>query len=189
MRVNDAKQGTLFIENILIALWAGCLFGTLHSVWALMIFLDTPPKPPSPPSTQTFFSLPPPYHPAALWDIVVVIYLPSLIVTIILTLRRRGTNVNRRLMKGNETFLATELKSVKFQHSPILHLICLPLPWGKQICFTIVWGCAEILPWNQMIYRISDKARGLKNSSFDEIQCYLMGRHYQLSREVGARRS
>ena len=20
------------------------------------------------------------------------------------------------------------------------------LPWGKQICFTIVWGCAEILP-------------------------------------------
>ena len=63
MRVNDAKQGTLFIENILIALWAGCLFGTLHSVWALMIFLDTPPKPPSPPSTQTFFYLPPPIPP------------------------------------------------------------------------------------------------------------------------------
>ena len=21
------------------------------------------------------------------------------------------------------------------------------LPLGKQICFTIVWGCAEILPW------------------------------------------
>ena len=115
MRVNDAKQGTLFIENTLIALWAGCLFGTLHSVWALMIFLDTPPKPPSPPSPQ------PPYHPAALWNIVVVIYFPSLIVTIILTVRRRETNVNRRLMKGNETFLATELKSVKFPHSPILH--------------------------------------------------------------------
>ena len=119
MRVNDAKQGTLFIENILIALWAGCLFGTLHSVWALMIFLDTPPKPPSP-------SPPPPYHPAALWDIVVVvIYFPSLIVTIILTLRRRETNVNRRLMKGNETFLATELKSVKFRTAPyyIMHSV------------------------------------------------------------------
>ena len=46
---------------------------------------------------------------------------------------------------------------VKFPHSPILHYAFSywiekindknnTLPLGKQICFTIVWGCAEILP-------------------------------------------
>ena len=50
---------------------------------------------------------------------------------------------------------------VKFPHSPILHYVFSSwvkkrkkennnknnsLPLGKQICFTIVWGCMEILP-------------------------------------------
>ena len=29
------------------------------------------------------------------------------------------------------------------------------LPLGKQICFTIVWGCAEILPFDLMMYCIT----------------------------------
>ena len=43
---------------------------------------------------------------------------------------------------------------VKFPHSPILHYAfsswiekTMTLPLGKQISFTIVWGCAEILPY------------------------------------------
>ena len=44
---------------------------------------------------------------------------------------------------------------VKFPHSPILHYAFMDrenndknntFPLGKQICLTIVWGCAEILP-------------------------------------------
>ena len=42
---------------------------------------------------------------------------------------------------------------VKFPHSPILHYAfsswikkAMALSLGKQICFTIEWGCAEILP-------------------------------------------
>ena len=49
--------------------------------------------------------------------------------------------------------LQAEESMVKFPHSPILHYAfsswikkAMALSLGKQICFTIEWGCAEILP-------------------------------------------
>ena len=49
-------------------------------------------------------------------------------------------------LENDRSLVETSYFTVNFLPLKVLVKKINTLPWRKQICFTIVWGCAEILP-------------------------------------------